>query len=284
MRPNARSKRGLLLCTWVVALVCWVPQHAQGYVMPGEQVLDLMAVNFSQFKTLVVTQTTRVTPHEKETGDTVLEETIWFKAPGWYYSEIKAPPQGQGTGGHNILSGLRRTDLVFRELLMANRGTALGRVLTHMGVNLGAVALTRFNGIIAYQVGDSEPETPSLLIEKERFLPLFLSYRLPGDSLREMVRVSFEDYRKLEEGWYPYKIEYVFGNEIKARYVVLHLEVNVPIGQPLIRIPEERMPPSIKKEKSGSGSQQDEALEKAKADPHDARLQEMIRRLREKYR
>jgi hypothetical protein len=252
MRPKAWSKWSLLLCSWMVAMVCWVPENAQGYVMPGEQLLDLMAANFSQFKTLVVTQTTRMTPCEKEAVESVMEET--------------------------------RRDMAFRQLLMANSRAALGRVLSNMGVNLGAVALTRFDGIIAYQVGDTGPETPRLFIEKERFLPLFLSYRLPRDSVRETVRVWFEDYRKLEEGWYPYKIEYAFANEIKAQYVILHLEVNVPIGQPLMRIPEERMPASIKEKKSGSESQQDEAPENAKENSDDTRLQEMIRRLREKYR
>ena len=265
-------------------MVCWVPENAQGYVMPGEQLLDLMAANFSQFKTLVVTQTTRMTPCEKEAVESVMEETIWLKAPGWYYSKITAPPQGQDPGEDNALSCLRRRDMAFRQLLMANSRAALGRVLSNMGVNLGAVALTRFDGIIAYQVGDTGPETPRLFIEKERFLPLFLSYRLPRDSVRETVRVWFEDYRKLEEGWYPYKIEYAFANEIKAQYVILHLEVNVPIGQPLMRIPEERMSASIKEKKSGSESQQDEAPENAKENSDDTRLQEMIRRLREKYR
>jgi hypothetical protein len=114
-------------------------------------------------------------------------------------------------------------------------------------------------------------ETPKLLIEKERFLPLLLSYWLPSHSKKKMVTVRFEDYRKKEKGWYPYKIVYSAGYETEEHYSIIKLQVNTPIERTLSIIPAPGSLPAGNAEKEPLSEQ-------------DKRLKEVIEVFKNKYR
>ena len=97
-------------------------------------------------------------------------------------------------------------DIFYRQLFMANDREKIERILQPIGIDLTKTSLTRFNGAIAYRIGGKEPDSPKLIIEKKRFLPLLLIYRIPDKDDTEVITVKFEDYQKKDKGWYPFEI------------------------------------------------------------------------------
>jgi hypothetical protein len=256
----------------LITVLAWVmPGKAAAYIMPAGQIVGLMTSNFSKFKTLMITQSIHeLNPRNQET-EMVLEEKLWLKSPCFFRSEPIVQAEGQGRIGDETGFDRQGADMAFRRLFLASDGKAIMEFLFEMGINLESVAFTRFDDLIAYRLGDKDPESPKLLIEKDRFIPLFLSYRVRADSGPEMVNVRFYDYRKLESGWYPYEVAYYLGEEIMERYTVLDLQTNISIEGPLSEIPVE-------------GLRLAETHKKSPDTPEREGLRELINLFKEKYR
>ena len=244
----------------IAMLICLMTGKTRAYVMPAEQVVDLMTRNFSKFKTLVITQSTHlITPEDLEV-QMVLEEKIWLKSPGFHNSEIMEQSDGWEPVANDVMAKRPGTDMAFRDIFMAGDKNTVMALLSEMGINLNSVAFTRLDGVIAYQLGDKDARKPKLLIEKKRFLPLLLNYRLWGDSGEKTVTVRFDDYRKVAEGWYPYEIAIFAGEDLEERYFVTDLKANIPVDSSFF-----------------------ERREEHKKRPDEDRLREVIDLLKEKY-
>lgn len=229
--------------------------------MPAEQLIDFMARNFSKFNSLILMQTTR--QENQEIGGIIktFEEKIWMKSPSLVHSKVL----------YKNVERVAEPATHYRRLLMANSGESLMQLLSNMGINLQSVAFTRLDGVIAYRIGDKAPEGPKLLIEKERFLPLLLRYRLSEYSLGRTITVRFLDYRELVGGWYPFEITCSYGDHIIETYIIHNLQANVPFDPALFDEP-------------GTKPRQEEATEKGLPAPEEERLQQIIKTFEEKYR
>ncbi len=245
---------------FIAMLICLMTGKAGAYVMPAEQLVDLMTRNYSKFKTMVITQSTHlITPEDLEV-QMILEEKIWLKSPGFHHSEMMEPSDGWDSVANELMAKRPSTDMAFRQIFMAGDKNTIMALLSEMGINLNSVAFTRFDGVIAYRLGDEDARKPKLLIEKERFLPLLLNYRLWGDSGEKTVTVRFDDYRKVAEGWYPYEIAIFAGEDLEERYFVTDLQANIPVDPSFFERREEHQKP-----------------------PDEERLREVIDLLKEKY-
>ena len=202
---------------FVICIVLMMNGNCYGYIMPAEQLLDFMAENFSNFKTMIIVQSTLQTGPESEK---IFMEQIQLKSPDLF--ELKSLDRMKGRTGLPYMA--------YRQLLMANTRTRLQKLLSMMRINLEAVSLTRVDGVIAYQIGLKGDQIPKLLIEKERFLPLQLVYRMAGDTSEEVVTVRFQDYKKEGKGWLPFQISYSVDNRISEEYSIQNLQTNVPIN------------------------------------------------------
>jgi len=211
--------------------------NISAYIMPVEQLAGFVAANFSSFKTLVVSQSTHLVNIPSQGPEPVFQERVWLRSPGFYYSEPIYASEGQGKEEDGTVGGRHGPDMSFRRLLMAGDGKTVLAFLSEMGVNSGSVSFSRLDGVIVYRIGDTGLESPKLLVEKKRFLPLLFNYWLPTNSRKKMVTVRFEEYRKIGKGWYPYKIVYSAGNDTEEHYAIEDLEVNIPITQTLSIIP-----------------------------------------------
>jgi len=255
----------------VAGLIFFMPVNCcHAYIMPAEQLIDLMTANFSKFKTLVIKQSTHLVNLRDKGVEIVLEEKVWLNSSGFYRSELFGEPKVQKKTGDEITADRASIDMTFRRILMANDCETIMAFLSEMGINLETVAFTRLDGVIAYRIGDKNPEGPKLLIEKERFLPLFLSYRLLDDSGEKRLTVRFGDYRKTSEGLYPYKVVCFFGERIKESYFVNDLKANLPIVF------------QVSGTHKGDPDQTQE-VEKRQENLEEKRLREAIRVLEEKY-
>ena len=254
-----------VLAFLVFSTFTWLmPYRAEAYIMPAEQVVGLMMANFSRLRTLLITHTAHIYSSQDQKAETVLEERIWLKTPGFFRIELMGRIEGQGS--QDTFS----TNIAFRTLLMENELQSIMTLLLRMGINQESVGFTRFNETIVYCIGDKGQQSPKLLIEKQRFLPLLISYQVPGDPGQDMVTVQFDDYRKLQDGWYPHQISYRLGKDISVRYFILDVQVNVPVDSSLMR--------SIKEMEHLS-----QGLENVQELHEDKRLREVIELLKEKY-
>ena len=161
---NRKTGWGGAAAIWAgVILLLMIATQAQGYVMPAEQILEFMAKNFSGFKTVVMEEDVRWGGEENGSIQPLRREKVWMKAPDQWDEETL---EGSDTGGEDL-------DLQYRLLMLASTKERLMRVLSEMGINLERMALTRIEGTIVYRIGDADPRSPKILIEKERFQQVF---------------------------------------------------------------------------------------------------------------
>ena len=271
LKLKKRTRLHLGTFFFVAVLVCLMPMKSTAYIMPAEQLIDLVARNFSPFTTLIITQSTHIITPEDLEVQVVMEEKIWLKSPFFHYSELVDLPDGWSSNPSVLTAARPSTDYIYRRLFMKNDKNTIMTLLSEMGIDLGLVAITRYNGIIAYRLGDKDPKGPKLLVEKERFLPLQLSYRRWGDSGHKTVTVLFNDYRKVAEGWYPFETAIFTEEEVEERCFVTDLVVNTPLESSLFDQYEERLPRPLDSEKETQA-------------PEEGRLKEIIEFLKEKYK
>ena len=255
---------------WAVALLVFMgPGKVFAYVLPPEQLAGLMARNFSGLRTMVITQkTTLVEPLGGNAG-AAGRERLWLKSPGLYALETIGVPGDRATGrsGPELKSGA----IAFRRLLMVGGGGSALSLLSHLGVDVETVGMTRFDGIIAYRIGAGDTESPKLIVDKERFLPLFFQYRTAPGSDGKTASVRFGDYREAGKGWYPHEIACDAGEGRRILYRIVDIQVNVPIDRPLWEIPDWMDAPA-------------QDTETARDDREEEHLRRVIQQFKEKYR
>ena len=244
----------------LLGLIFMCAEKSHGYVIPADQLIAFMAKNFSKFQTLVIIQSTQQSVENDEVGEESFMEKIWMESPDRFRSQVTDHPMGR----------INEPDMSYRQVLMANSAQRLMQLLSGMGVNLHSVDLTRIDGIIAYRIGDKEPERPKILVEKERFLPLLLVYEAPRPYVQEKITVQFKDYKKMEEGWYPFEIIYTDGKAFKEIYTIHTLKANVPIDPALFVMPKREFAP-------------EQASEPDQVPAEEERLRDIIKKFEEKY-
>ena len=230
----------------------------QGYIMPAEQLLQRMAANFSGFATQVIVQSTQRKDGSGQGDSILVREKVWAKSPDLFHSQVLDEDQTRKG----------KPDLTFRQLLVSNSPERIMSVLEALGVDLKRVSFSRFNGIIVYQIGTSEPDSPKLCIDKETFLPILLQYRSAESPGGGTALVEFRDYRKVDKGWYPFEVSFMTDNGIEEIYALETMETNVPIDITVFVVPER---PSGQSQEKTEPNQQE-------------RLRHIIKTFEEKYR
>jgi hypothetical protein len=221
-----------------------------------------MAANASKFKALVITQFTqqeKKQPTEVPISE-LFREKIWMQAPGRFHAENLSE------------EGKRREvpDVTFRRLLLAASSESFMELLLEMGINLEVVAFTRVDGIVAYRIGGAAPDSPKILIEKERFVPLQLTYWSIGDRAGALVEVTFKDYREVDKGWYPFEITHKSERWPNETYAILTILPNTPFDPSIFSSPM-------------SGATPDGSPEGEEGLSTEERLKRIIRKFEKKY-
>ncbi len=207
------------------------------YILPSSQIIEFMTNKFAPIKTLTITQHTKIKDlhHEKAFG-----EIVSLSSPYLYRSEMPGQP-GKRLIIHNNSKTLRiidrkityheeSYDFSYRFFLLSHDPERLLAMLNEVGINTDKVSLTRFEGTIAYLIGEKNEGSARLLVDKELFLPLLLKY---GD-----YRFRFSNYIEfMEHAWYPFQIIYSYKGEIIEEYTVMDIQANLPINVSLFDIP-----------------------------------------------
>ena len=258
------------------------------YVMPLEQILARVGKRFAGQYSLIIEQATHVIQSRDPLVEEVFKEKVWLKNPQYERivemntpaaanANVGVPKTIPGNTTENQASenqpdqAFRRPnrDTSYRWLLMNQAKGGISTYLSQLGVQIWDLGYDRCDGVVAYRVGNRDPQGPRLLVDKERFFPLLLSYTLPGDPGGKLVTVRFKDYRKSDAGWYPYEIEYELEGAPVEVYRILNLTANAPIETSFF---ERKVEPSPVRPSPNRGQ------------PDDDRLNEIMRKLQKKYR
>ncbi len=200
-----------------VFVLCWVSSaEVQGYVIPPEQLLEFMAENVAGFQTLGLTWEHRSASEEEGEEPVVMD--VWFRPP----EEVRVAPRGIYTEGVP-----EEPELAFLSLFSGNQHL-IQRFLTWKGVDLGASSYTRLDRVVAYRIGRKSSGTRVLLLEKSRFIPLLLRYEPDHAGAEETTEIRFQEYRRLEDGWFPRRILYRTASGVTGTYRVRDLRRNEP--------------------------------------------------------
>lgn len=241
--------------------------NAFGYVMPAEQILDFMIKNFSGFKTITLIQSTLQTANGNET---VFTEQLWLESPDKYSTKSL-----DRLGDRDVIV----PDLLYRQLLVASNREKIERILLSIGIDLSKTSLTRLDGVIAYRIGDKAPGSPNLIIEKKRFLPLMLVYRIPDETDSKLISVRFEDYQRKDKSWYPFEITYKQGESLVEKYSIQTIQTNIPIDASILKkFPEYELP------EVPESDNKPEATDSKDQDIDKERLQNVIKAFEEQYK
>lgn len=238
------------------------PAKSLGYVLPSEQLVKLMTVNASKFQTLVITQFTEQVKGQPSEGLSfeLFREKIWMQAPSRFYSKVL----NEGERAREV------PDVTYRRLLLADSAESFMQLLIQMGINLEEVAFTRMDGVVAYRIGGAAPGSPKILIEKERFLPLQLTYWSIGDRAGALVKVTFKDYREVDKGWYPFEITHTSERWANETYKILTILPNTPFDPSVFSSPRSGITSEESSERDGGLSEEE-------------RLRRVIQKFEEKY-
>ena len=224
MISNWRRIKKLTCCMiflLFVTLASFQADRGHAYVMPAEQLAELMAMNFSQINTLFITQSTTMKDQEE---DTLVNEQIWLSVPDLFHTTTP----DQGTKRAVV------PDMAYRQLLMGGTKERYEQIFFWMGIDLQSVVFTRLDGIVAYRLGKEDAESPKIYIEKKRFLPLLVEYRVSSDPGDDLISVRFSDYKELENGWYPSLISYSSGTTLLETYLIKNIQTNILVNTSLM--------------------------------------------------
>ena len=252
------------------------------YVMPLEQILARVGKRFAGQYSLIIEQSTHVIQSRDPLVEEVFKEKVWLKNPQYVRTvEMNTlATKNASVGGSKSIPGNTtekqaaenqpNPDTSYRWLLMDHPKGGISAYLSQLGIQIGDSGYDRCDGVVAYRVGNRDPQGPRLLVDKERFFPLLLSYMLPGYQDGRLVTVRFKDYRKSDAGWYPYEIEYELQGAPVEVYRILNLTANAPIETSFF---EREIDPSPAPVRPSPNQGQ----------PDDDRLKEIMRKLEKKY-
>jgi outer membrane lipoprotein-sorting protein len=234
------AKRSRILSRTIIFLSIIAPSIGHSYILPSTQIIQFMAKKYASVKTLQITQLTQ-TLHLDNAKEVVFGELISLMAPDHYRSEVAGQPEKRiivHNGGRTIriIEGevdyrKEKRAFLFYFLLLAQDKRHVLKKLEQLDINLDAVSLTRFEGRIAYLIGNKEDGSPQLLVDKDLFVPLMLRY---GG-----VDAFASDFTELKPRlWYPRSIlfsytgthiEDYFQEEYRIKNIVINPSINASL-------------------------------------------------------
>ena len=219
----------------------------KAYVLPGKQVLSLMAEKRVMPKTLEVQQTVSQMPTDGLSAEAVtLQETLFFSFPDRFRAEttggnyrrisIQSGQERLVVVNGQIQSGPPEQFEVYKDILLLETRTAMAAYFMQLGVDLNRTCLGRFEDHYCFVVGaySAEERTPQLWVEKDSFRPLRLILPPTAMSPQEgVLEVRFLDWGQVEGAAYPMLVQIYRKHQLFREMRVEDLQVD-PVQDPAL--------------------------------------------------
>jgi outer membrane lipoprotein-sorting protein len=252
MNSGSRAMAMGLVVSWCLFVWLWAAP-ANGHVLEGPHVLDLMVRKLAGAQTLRVDQLVTVEDSAIASQPIDLEESLSFIFPDRFRSDIKH----ENTHRIHVLSHGQVMTVVdgtissganpgrfdrYKDLFLYNSRFLLHKMLSEHGVDVGITSLGRMEDHVVFVIGANYPDdsVSQVWVDKERFVPLrwiniFKSEQTGMES--ERLEFIYRNWQKVDGVLYPLQIT-TFHNQHPIRQVrVTKVRANTVIPVELLDIP-----------------------------------------------
>jgi hypothetical protein len=247
LRRGCRAA-GLVVSLCVVWL--WVTP-ADGYVLKGPHIIDLMIRKLAGAKTLQVDQLVMVEDPALAGQPVEIQETLRYIFPNHFRSDM----QLENTHRTFVFSLGRSLTVVdgavtpdrggrfnrYKDLFLYNSRHLLHKILSTHGVDVGVTSLGRLEDRVVFVIGAHYPDdsVSQLWVDKERFVPLrWINVISSGALESEPERFDFvyRNWQNVDDIWYPMQID-TFHNQTPIRQIrVTKVQADAVISGELMNI------------------------------------------------
>ncbi len=214
---------------------------AGAYVLEGRHILHLMLADMKLPGSFLVRQ--QVIQFDPGTGAELSSviETARFRMPGEFRSEITSEALNRiyvASGNSSIVvtddritgEGNLWTDY-YKDIFWYRFLESLEIFLESRGVDVSVTSLGRFQGSIAFVIGDVYPSesAPQLWVAREAFRPLRWIYQAADSSAgRAALEFRYMEWKQFGNVWFPSRIEFFQDDRMIRRILVQTLEPGPP--------------------------------------------------------
>ena len=212
-------------------------QHAtlHAYVLPGPYLLKLMTQNLGIADRLLVTQKLVLHDDNPSMSADELSETLKFKFPKTFRSDIVSENIQRirivsDSSVFTVIDGKISDEPEnsydhYKDLILFRSREILQERLSNLGVDVKVTSLGRFQGKPAYVLGAQYPDetSPQVWLDKETFLPFRW---IMTSNATQNLEVLYLDWKKLNQTWYPMRIEFFSNGNLVREIHVQDIEVN----------------------------------------------------------
>jgi outer membrane lipoprotein-sorting protein len=233
----------------VVSVATCLYATTNAYVLPGPYLLELMAQNLGKAKSLLVSQTLVIHDGTPKKIGVELSETLRYVFPEMFRSDtlseqvhrIHVLSKGKAV---TVIDGKvadesdNRYDR-YKNILLFKPRKMLKNKLSLLGVDVTISSLGRFQGKPAYVLGAQYPDetTPQVWLDKDTFRPFrWIMTSKPGQSRENSLEIRYVEWQKVQNTWYPMRIEFFMAGTLVREIHVQNIKVNPSFSKKLFDI------------------------------------------------
>jgi hypothetical protein len=208
----------LWMIPWMIGT--WPTPESHAYVPDAGHLLEAAAEQRKTPPAAVVRQTRMLLPPEKDGPVREYQETVYFRFPGVFRSEMETDEgrriylERNGTYRIADHQGVSKPlpepmDLALR-LLSNTEAAGMEKVLTEAGVDLSVSSLGLFNGRLGFVLGVRFPDesAPQVWFDRETLLPFrWLIFRPNTGGVPQRIEIRYFTWQKIDDLPYPQAME-----------------------------------------------------------------------------
>ena len=236
-------------CLVFIGLLTLFSLSANGYVLKGQHVLELMLEKNHLPTRFFIDQSLTVYNLSFFTLKTDYEQWVRYQLPEQFRTDIESTDLKQihvasGDDSLTIIDGsvVSESEIWadhYKDIFFYRSREKLVKRLEDLGIDFSVTSLGRLEGTICYVIGARYPDesVPQLWVTKDTFLPMRWIFDL-SDRNDDMVslEIFYKEWKKYHKSWYPSKIEFYQGPEIIRSIAVHKIELNPGFSKTLFDI------------------------------------------------
>jgi outer membrane lipoprotein-sorting protein len=231
------------------AIMTCLHAPTNAYVLPGPYILELMTQNLGKAKSILVSQKLVIHDDTPQKSAVELSETLRYVFPEMFRSDTLS----ENVHRIHVLSKGRAVTVLdgkvadesdnrydrYKDILLFKPGKMLQDKLSLLGVDITVSSLGRFQGKPAYVLGAQYPDetTDQVWLDKDTFRPFrWIMTSKPEQSRENSVEIRYDQWQKVQNTWYPMRIEFFMAGILVREIDVQNIKVNPSFSKKLFDI------------------------------------------------